>query len=74
VTNDDLDLDGDDDNDAMDVESDEDDVIVYVTPGGIHPPRPSSRFGRDETPVARRQPPPPPPSIVRKHSEGMGRG
>ena len=52
ATNKDLDLD-DDNNDVMDVASDEDDAIVYVTAGGILPPRPSSRGGRDEAPVAR---------------------
>ena len=54
ATNDDLDLDDDDNNKAMDVASDKDDAIVYVTPGGILPPRPSSHGGRDEAPVARR--------------------
>ena len=49
-----MDLDDDDNNKAMDVASDKDDAIVYVTPGGILPPRPSSHGGRDEAPVARR--------------------
>jgi hypothetical protein len=54
ATNEDLDLDDDDDdNDVMDVASDEDNAIVYVTTGGILPPLPSSRGGRDEAPVAR---------------------
>ncbi len=55
----DLDLDDDDDNDndLMDVASDENDAIVYVTAGGILPPRPSSRGGRDKAPVAQRHPP-----------------
>ena len=53
ATNEDLDLDNDDDNNVMDVASDEDDAIVYVTAGGIPSPRPSSCSGRDEAPVMR---------------------
>jgi hypothetical protein len=53
ATNEDLDLDDDCDNDVMDVASDEDDAIIYVTTGGILPPRPSSRGGRDKAPVTR---------------------
>ena len=53
ATNEDLDLDDDNDNDVMDIASDEDNAIVYVTAGGILPPRPSSRGGREEAPVAR---------------------
>ena len=60
ATNEDLDDDddGDDDNDdddAMDVASDKDDAIVHATVGWHPPPRPSSRGGRDEAPVALRQ-------------------
>ena len=39
--------------DAMDVAFDEDDAIVHTTAGGILPPHPSSRGGRDEAPVVR---------------------
>ena len=39
ATNEDLDLDEDDDNnDAMDVASNKDNAIIYVTAGGILPP------------------------------------
>jgi hypothetical protein len=64
VTNEDLDF---DDNDAMDVASDEDDAIVHVTAGGILPPRPSSLGGRDEAPVVRRRTP-------KEGGDGDGRG
>ena len=40
---------------GMDVASDEDDAIVHTTTGGILPPHPSSRGGRDEAPVARQR-------------------
>jgi len=67
ATNEDLDLDNDDDyKDAMDIASDEDDAIVYVTAGGILPPHPSSHRGRDEAPVARRRPPPSSPHREKK--------
>ena len=72
MTNKELDLDDDDDNDAMDIASDEDDAIVYVTAGGILPPRPSLRGGRDEAPVTQRQPPPSSSSNREKTSQRRG--
>ena len=57
ATNKDLDLDNDDDNNAMDVASDKDNAIVYMTAGGILPPRPSLRGGRDEAPARDDTPP-----------------
>ena len=41
--------------DAMDVSSNEDDAIVHTTAGGILPPHPSSRGGRDEAPIAQQR-------------------
>ena len=52
ATNEDLDLEDDDDNGAMDVASDVDNAIAHATAGGILPPRPSSRGGWVEAPVA----------------------
>ncbi len=46
-------MDLDDDDDAMDIESDEDNAIVHATAGGIPPPRRASCGGQDEAPVAR---------------------
>ena len=40
MTNEDLDLDDNEDNNVMDVVSNEDNAIVYVTAGGILPPTP----------------------------------
>jgi len=68
----DLDLDDDDDNDVMEVASDEDDAIAYVTAGGILPPCPSSRGGRDEASVARRRPLPSSSSHREKKSRRRG--
>ena len=50
ATNEDLDLDNDNDNIIMDVACNEDDAIVYVTAGGIFPPRPSWLLLRDDDP------------------------